>query len=74
MLDSARKFFGTGGDQRIIYTLPPLVFAAYRLVKTYQGLQEEVGEMLSLSVYNPTLKCILVKCYSTIKFWCVSYP
>ncbi|XP_065913927.1 vacuolar protein sorting-associated protein 35-like [Dysidea avara] len=41
MLNTARKFFGTGGDQRIIYTLPPLVFAAYRLVKTYQGLQEE---------------------------------
>ncbi|XP_065915145.1 vacuolar protein sorting-associated protein 35-like isoform X2 [Dysidea avara] len=41
MLHTARESFNTGGDQRIMYTLPPLVFAAYRLVKTYQGLQEE---------------------------------
>ena len=43
MLNTARKYFGTGGDQRIIYTLPPLVFAAYNLVRTYQSLQEEVS-------------------------------
>lgn len=41
MLNTARKYFGTGGDQRIIYTLPPLVFAAYKLVHMYQTLQDE---------------------------------
>jgi len=43
MLHTARESFNTGGDQRIIYTLPPLVFAAYKLVKTYHNLQEKVG-------------------------------
>lgn len=45
MLNTARKYFGTGGDQRIIYTLPPLVFAAYKLVHTYQTLQDEVSNL-----------------------------
>lgn len=49
MLNTARKFFGTGGDQRIVYTLPPLVFAAYKLVYTYQTLQEEVSSSVRLS-------------------------
>ena len=39
MLNTARKYFSTGGNHRIMYTLPPLVFAAYKLVKIYQGLQ-----------------------------------
>ena len=30
ILNVARKHFGTGGDKRILYTLPPLVFAAYK--------------------------------------------
>ena len=45
MLNTARKYFGTGGDQRITYTLPPLVFAAYKLVHSYQTLQEEVSSL-----------------------------
>ena len=45
MLNTARKYFGTGGDQRIVYTLPPLVFAAFNLVRTYQTLQEEVSSL-----------------------------
>uniref|UniRef100_A0A8C7IYN0 VPS35 retromer complex component n=1 Tax=Oncorhynchus kisutch TaxID=8019 RepID=A0A8C7IYN0_ONCKI len=31
ILNTARKHFGAGGNQRIRYTLPPLVFAAYQL-------------------------------------------
>jgi len=43
MLKNAKKILGTGGDLRIVHTLTPLVFAAYRLVNAYQGLQKEVS-------------------------------
>uniref|UniRef100_UPI00358FEED2 vacuolar protein sorting-associated protein 35 n=1 Tax=Myxine glutinosa TaxID=7769 RepID=UPI00358FEED2 len=35
ILNTARKHFGAGGNQRIKFTLPPLVFAAYRLAFWY---------------------------------------
>ncbi|KAK7114883.1 vacuolar protein sorting-associated protein 35-like [Littorina saxatilis] len=41
ILNTARKHFGNGGDQRIRYTLPPIVFAAYRLAFRYCQLKEE---------------------------------
>lgn len=41
ILNTARKHFGNGGDQRIRYTLPPIVFAAYRLAFRYSQLKEE---------------------------------
>ena len=43
ILNATRKHFGTGGESRIIHTLPPLVFAAYKLVISYKAAQEEVG-------------------------------
>ena len=57
MLKTAQKLFGTGGDQRFPYTLPPLVFAAYRLVRTYQSLQEKVGviKLIVLSYHCNTI-------------------
>ncbi|MGH0131487.1 UNVERIFIED_CONTAM: hypothetical protein FKN15_077129 [Acipenser sinensis] len=36
ILNTARKHFGAGGNQRIRYTLPPLIFAAYRLAFRYK--------------------------------------
>ncbi len=42
ILNTARKHFGTGGDERIVHTLPPLVFSAYRLVMAYKAIQAEV--------------------------------
>lgn len=42
ILNVARKHFGTGGDLRISYTLPPLVFAAYKLITEYHSLKEKV--------------------------------
>ncbi|XP_072135753.1 vacuolar protein sorting-associated protein 35 isoform X2 [Mobula birostris] len=36
ILNSARKHFGAGGNQRIRFTLPPLVFAAYQLAFCYK--------------------------------------
>ncbi|BFZ13558.1 hypothetical protein BsWGS_16597 [Bradybaena similaris] len=41
ILSTARKHFGAGGDKRIKYTLPPIVFAAYRLAFRYKQLQAE---------------------------------
>ena len=43
ILNATRKHFGTGGDDRIIHTLPPLVFAAFKLVISYKAAEEEVG-------------------------------
>ena len=44
ILNVARKHFGTGGDKRIRYTLPPLVFAAYKLISEYHKQREQVRE------------------------------
>ena len=43
ILNSARKHFGGGGNKRIQFTLPPIVFAAYRLAVKYKDISEEVG-------------------------------
>lgn len=42
ILNTARKHFGTGGENRIIHTLPSLVFEAFRLVFTYKAIQDKV--------------------------------
>lgn len=39
VLSAARKIFGNGGNTRIKYTLPPIVFAAYKLALAYQELK-----------------------------------
>ncbi|XP_048461938.1 vacuolar protein sorting-associated protein 35 [Rhincodon typus] len=36
ILNTARKHFGAGGNQRIRFTLPPLVFSAYQLAFCYK--------------------------------------
>ncbi|XP_014777339.1 vacuolar protein sorting-associated protein 35 isoform X1 [Octopus bimaculoides] len=41
ILNTARKHFSNGGNARIKFTLPPIVFAAYRLAFLYHSLQEE---------------------------------
>ncbi|XP_063441157.1 vacuolar protein sorting-associated protein 35-like [Mytilus galloprovincialis] len=41
ILNTARKHFGNGGDKRIKFTLPPIVFSAYRLSTKYREIQEE---------------------------------
>ncbi|XP_046375462.1 vacuolar protein sorting-associated protein 35-like isoform X3 [Haliotis cracherodii] len=41
ILNTARKHFGSGGDKRIKFTLPPIVFAAYRLAFKYCTLKDE---------------------------------
>ncbi|XP_065183699.1 vacuolar protein sorting-associated protein 35-like isoform X2 [Sycon ciliatum] len=41
ILTTARKHFGNGGENRIRFTLPALVFAAYRLSLCYYKIREE---------------------------------
>jgi len=41
ILNTARKHFGSGGNERIKFTLPPIVFAAYKLALRYSQLSEE---------------------------------
>ena len=42
ILNAARKHFGNGGDRRIKFTLPPLVFTAFRLAFQFKARQDEV--------------------------------
>lgn len=42
ILSTARKHFGSGGNKRIYFTLPPLVFQAYQLALKYSSMAEEV--------------------------------
>lgn len=41
ILNTARKHFGAGGNKRIKFTLPPIVFAAYRLACRYWEMHEQ---------------------------------
>lgn len=41
ILNAARKHFGGGGEKRIKYTLPPVIFAAYQLAFDYSDLQDK---------------------------------
>lgn len=50
ILNTARKHFGAGGNQRIRFTLPPLVFAAYQLAFRYKENSKVVGLLLSMSL------------------------
>lgn len=42
ILSTARKHFGAGGNRRIKYTLPPIVFQAYQLAFRFKALKNEV--------------------------------
>ncbi|GFG38277.1 hypothetical protein Cfor_01909 [Coptotermes formosanus] len=41
ILSTARKHFGAGGNRRIKYTLPPIVFQAYQLAFRFKALKNE---------------------------------
>ncbi|KAK9309665.1 hypothetical protein QLX08_000861 [Tetragonisca angustula] len=41
ILSAARKHFSAGGNKRIKYTLPPIVFQAYQLAFIYKGLKDQ---------------------------------
>ncbi|XP_055627819.1 vacuolar protein sorting-associated protein 35 isoform X2 [Toxorhynchites rutilus septentrionalis] len=60
ILTAARKHFGLGGQQRIRYVLPPLVFQAYQLAYKYKSIAAE-DEM-----WDKKCQKILQFCHSTI--------
>ncbi|CAH3032160.1 unnamed protein product [Pocillopora meandrina] len=41
ILNAARKHFGSGGEKRIKFTLPPIVFSAFQLAYQYRDAQDE---------------------------------
>lgn len=41
ILNTARKHFGSGGEKRIKYTLPPILFSAFQLAYQYKDASEE---------------------------------
>ena len=46
MLTSARKQFGAGGARRIPFTLPPLIYEAFKLARRYFDVRQEVCSIL----------------------------
>ncbi|XP_012265387.1 vacuolar protein sorting-associated protein 35 isoform X4 [Athalia rosae] len=60
ILSAARKHFSTGGNKRIKYTLPPIVFQAYQLAFTYKGLKEQDD------VWQKKCQKIFQFCHATI--------
>lgn len=43
ILNTARRHLGAGGVARIPFTLPPIIFSAFRLAFKYAELKDEVG-------------------------------
>lgn len=52
MLTSARKQFGAGGPRRIPFTLPPLIYEAFKLARKYFDAKQEVFLFISLQSMN----------------------
>lgn len=52
ILSAARKHFSTGGNKRIKFTLPPIVFQAYQLAFTYKSLKDQVKLVRDISGTN----------------------
>ncbi|KAJ8340134.1 hypothetical protein SKAU_G00347670 [Synaphobranchus kaupii] len=54
ILNTARKHFGAGGNQRIRHTLPPLVFAAYQLAFRYKenSTMDEMWEKKCQKIFS----------------------
>ena len=44
ILSTAKKYLSTGGNKRVSYSLPPLVFQAYQLALKYSSLADEVSQ------------------------------
>lgn len=45
ILSAARKHFSAGGNKRIKFTLPPIVFQSYQLAFTYKALKDQVSSL-----------------------------
>lgn len=60
ILQSARKYFGLGGTQRIKHVLPPLIFQAFQLANKYKSIAAED------ELWDKKCQKILQYCHSTI--------
>ncbi|CAG7838063.1 unnamed protein product [Allacma fusca] len=60
ILNTARKHLGAGGNKRISYTLPPIIFAAYRLAFKYYQMKDEDSK------WEKKCQKIFQFCHSTI--------
>jgi len=60
ILTTARKHFAAGGPLRIPYTLPPLVFQAFKLAKEFFKIKDEDAN------WNPKVEKIFKFCHTTI--------
>ncbi|XP_023337734.1 vacuolar protein sorting-associated protein 35 isoform X1 [Eurytemora carolleeae] len=60
ILSTARKHFAAGGPLRIPYTLPPLVFQAFKLAKEFYKLKDTDEN------WNPKIEKIFKYCHTTI--------
>lgn len=49
ILMTEREHFSQGGNKRICYTLPPLVFQAYQLALIYSARKEQVSNLCNFS-------------------------
>lgn len=63
ILSAARKLLGAGGAARIRYTLPPLVFQAYKLAFKYRRLSDQPEQA---HVWEKKCQKIFQFCHSTI--------
>ena len=52
ILSVARKYFGTGGSKRVSYTLPPIIFQAFQLAKTFYAIKDKVSKKKPKRVQN----------------------
>ena len=62
VLNTARKHFGNGGNKRLRHTLPPVVFAAYKLAFRFKELKEEVRECVCVCVCVHPCVSICISC------------
>jgi len=60
ILSSARKHFSAGGPLRIPYTLPPLIFQAFKLAKEFYKLKDQDVN------WNAKVEKIFKYCHTTI--------
>ena len=59
ILNTARKHFGSGGEKRIKFTLPPIVFSAFQLAYQYRDASDQVIFILT-STYIHCMRAMLI--------------
>lgn len=55
MLTAARKQFGSGGARRISFTIPPLIYEAFKLARKYFDAREQVKDIARVAALQSDL-------------------